>query len=87
MAVSEEDRIKIRKCVELMLTEHGDDASFGDDESLIDSARLDSLAVVKLVSFLESAFGVDFAKLEFDPKRFDSIDAMTAMVEESRALD
>lgn len=76
---------KIRDCVEQMLAEHGDHERFDDTESLIESARLDSLAVVKLVSFLETGFGVDFAKIEFDPTRFDSVDEMVAMVEESQS--
>jgi acyl carrier protein len=37
------------------------------------------------VGFLESAFAVDFARVEFDPKRFDSVNELAALVEESRA--
>lgn len=78
------DRLKIRAFIETLLAEHDDRAPFGDGESLIQVGRLDSLAVVTLVSFLETGFDVDFARIEFDPQRFDSVDEIAAMVEESR---
>jgi acyl carrier protein len=80
----EGDRIKIRAFVEELLGEHDDHAAFGDTESLIKTGRLDSLAVVKLVTFLEADFTVDFAKVEFDPERFDTVAEIAAVVEESR---
>jgi len=80
----EGDRMKIRAFVEELLGEHDDHAAFGDTESLIKTGRLDSLAVVKLVTFLEADFTVDFAKVEFDPERFDTVAEIAAVVEESR---
>jgi acyl carrier protein len=77
-------RIKIRAFVGELLGEHDDRAAFGDAESLIKGGRLDSLAVVKLVLFLETAFAVDFARVEFDPQRFDTVDEIAVMVEQSR---
>jgi acyl carrier protein len=78
-------RMKVRAFVAELLTEHDDHASFADGESLIQAGRLDSLAVVTLVTFLESGFEIDFARIEFDPQRFDSVDEIVGMVEESRA--
>ena len=78
------DLTKIRAFVAELLAKHDDHAAFADGESLIHSARLDSLAVVSLVGFLESAFGVDFAEIEFDPQRFDSVDEIASLVEDSR---
>jgi acyl carrier protein len=80
------DRIKIRTFVEELLREHDDRAPFGDAESLIKTGRLDSFAVVKLVMFLEQGFAVDFATIEFDPERFDSVDGIAEIVEESRRV-
>src|SRR5262249_18731089 len=71
--MDESDRVRIRAFVEELLGEHDDHAAFGDTESLIRTGRLDSLAVVKLVTFLESDFTVDFARVEFDPERFDTV--------------
>ncbi len=78
------DLTRIRAFVAELLREHDDEAAFADAESLINSGRLDSLAVVKLVVFLESGFAVDFAKVEFDPQRFDSVDEIAALIEESK---
>lgn len=78
------DRIRIRAFVEELLGEHDDRAAFGDTESLIKAGRLDSLAVVKLVGFLETEFAVDFVRVEFDPERLDSVAEIAAVIEESR---
>jgi acyl carrier protein len=78
------DRVKIRDFLGGLLREHDDRASFDDAESLIGNGRLDSLAVVNLVVFLESTFGVDFDKVEFDPQRLGSVDEIVAVIEESR---
>ena len=80
------DLVKVRAFVQELLHEHDDRAAFGDDESLIKTGRLDSFAVVKLVMFLEQDFEVDFAILEFDPERFDSVGEIAEMIEESRRL-
>ncbi len=82
--MDESDRVRIRAFVGELLGEHDDRAAFGDSESLIKSGRLDSLAVVKLVTFLESDFTVDFGKVEFDPERFDTVGEIAAVIEESR---
>jgi len=82
--MDQSDRIKIRAFVEELLSEHDDHAAFADAESLIKAGRLDSLAVVKLVTFLESAFAVDFARVEFDPERLDTVAEIAAVIEESR---
>lgn len=82
--MDQSDRVEIRAFVEELLGEHDDHAAFGDSESLIKAGRLDSLAVVKLVTFLESDFAVDFARVEFDPERFDTVAEIVAMIEDSR---
>lgn len=81
-----DDRTRIRTFVATLLAERDDHAPFADGGSLIQAGRLDSLAVVTLVAFLESAFAVDFARIEFDPQRFDTVDELVAMVAESRSL-
>ena len=82
--MDENDRVRIRAFVRELLGEHDDHAAFGDAESLVKSGRLDSLAVVKLVTFLESDFTVDFTRVEFDPERFDTVAEIAAVIEESR---
>ena len=79
------DRVKVRDFLAQLLREHDDREPFGDTESLIKAGRLDSLAVVKLVTFLEAEFAVDFAAIEFDPERFDTVAEIAAVIDESRA--
>lgn len=81
-----DDRLKIRAFLEELLAEHDDRAPFTDDDSLVTSGRLDSYAVVKIVLFLESEFGVDFARVEFDPQRFDTVGEIAAIIAEARLL-
>ena len=80
------DRVAIRTFIEQLLGEQDDRAPFEDGDSLIKSGRLDSLAVTKIVMFLESTFGVDFARIEFDPERLDTIAEIAVVIEESRGL-
>ena len=82
--MAETDRLEIRAFVEKLLAERDDRAPFGDAESLVESGRLDSLAVVTLVTFLESEFDVDFAEIEFDPQRFDSVEELVSIVDEAK---
>lgn len=77
--------MKIRSFVAEQLRERDDHRAFADGESLIKAGRLDSFAVVKLVMFLETSFAVDFDRIEFDPQRFDTVDEIAAMIEESRS--
>jgi len=79
------DLNKIRAFIEELLAEHDDRAPFTDSESLIKSGRLDSLSVTKIVMFLETAFAVDFARVEFDPERLDSIEEIAGVIGESRS--
>ena len=79
-----DDRVTVRTFVREQLSERGDHAAFGDTDSLLASGRLDSLAVAHFVMFLEETFGVDFARIEFDPQRFDTVDHVMAIIEESR---
>ena len=53
-----------------------------DDESLVISGLLDSLAVMRLVVFMEQTFGINFAEEFFDQDAFDTIDKMVEMVKE-----
>jgi acyl carrier protein len=67
---------KTRAFLASRLEEHHDRAPFRDDESLFVSGRLDSLAMTKVIAFLEESFGVDFADVSFDVELVDSVDAI-----------
>ncbi len=80
------DLVRVREFVAELLADHDDRAAFGDAESHVKSGRLDSLAVVKLVTFLEADFAVDFGRVEFEPERFDTVAEIAAVIEDSRRL-
>lgn len=56
-----------------LLDDHGYDQTVDDNDSLILSGLLDSLAVIHIVVFLEQQFGIDFSTIYFDQESFDSI--------------
>lgn len=64
-----------------LLEDQGVVRDFGDDESLITSGLLDSLAVIEIVVLLEKEFDMDFSSLSFDQNDFDSLEAITGFVE------
>ena len=67
------DLEQIREFVFRLLSDHGYTEQVDDDDSLILSGLLDSLAVVQIVVFLEKRFGIDFSTIYFDQTNFDSI--------------
>jgi acyl carrier protein len=67
-----------------LLRERDDTAGFEDTESLFASGRLESLAAVQLVAFLEEQFAIDFSNLDFEIDRIDSIDLIATLCDEVR---
>jgi len=49
---------------------------------LLSGGILDSMSVLELVSFLEDRFRVEFQPHELDRDHFDSLDAISRLVEE-----
>ncbi|MDH4131085.1 MAG: acyl carrier protein [Gemmatimonadota bacterium] len=56
-----------------------------DDDHLIQSGLIDSLAVLEIVAFLEQEFGVDFAEGGIDPSRLATINRILDLVAQQRA--
>lgn len=79
------ERQQLRTFVRQCLDEAGDADDFSDADSLFVSGRLDSLALTRLVLFLEDRHGLDFGALDFSAELLDSIDAMAALVQPSMA--
>ena len=51
-----------------------------DDSSLIEAGVIDSLQLVRIVSYLEETFGVSVADEEIVPKNFETISGMEKLV-------
>ena len=63
-------------------TDLGKDVSgIGPDDSLLESGVIDSMGVLQLVAFLESAHGITIRDDDLMPENFDTIGAIAAFVE------
>lgn len=74
---------EIRATIRAYVIEHfpaARDRELADNDSLIDSGIIDSLGVLDVVAFLESAFALTIADEELEVDDFASIDALTAFV-------
>jgi acyl carrier protein len=72
-----------RYIVEEILLGSGD-TRLDPNESLIDAGILDSLALLRLIGFVEERFGVTVDDVEVVPDNFESINATKAFIEMKR---
>lgn len=70
----------LRAFLEQCLREAGDTGEFADSEALFSSGRLDSLALTRVVLFLEEKFGIDFGALDFSADLIDSVADIQALL-------
>ena len=54
----------------------------GDDDHLVQSGLVDSLALLEIVAFLEHEFGLNFRDGGIDPERFASINRILDLIAE-----
>jgi acyl carrier protein len=52
-----------------------------DDEPLIESGIVDSLGMLKIMSFLDETFGVDLSSAEINLENFKDVRTICALVE------
>jgi len=57
-----------------------DPANLADDTELKESGILDSLSTLKLVSFLEEQFKIEFAARDLDPANLSTIETIEKLV-------
>jgi len=62
------------------LRDNGFHEAVRDDESLIDAGIMDSLSILKTISFLDEKFGIFLTEDELAPKNFESIIAIHNIV-------
>jgi len=53
---------------------------FSNTFSLIESGILDSLAIVKLVEFVEKKFSLEINEDDLTPENFDNIDSISSLL-------
>jgi len=64
-----------------ILSEIVDDVDFDSCTTLIDDGILSSLDIIQLIGALNDEFDISIPATEIVPANFNSVDAMTAMVE------
>ncbi len=52
------------------------------DENLLEQSIIDSLGILKLVTFLEEAFGIQVIDEDIVPENFQSLNSMASFVEQ-----
>jgi acyl carrier protein len=70
----------IRNFITKLLDQRGDRAPFSDREPLFSNGRLDSLAAIEIVAFMERQFSVDFVATGFDIGSIDSVTHMLTLL-------
>ena len=59
--------------------------NLGPDDSLLEKGLLDSLSILKTVTFCEEQFGITIPDDEVLPDHFETVRAIAALVERVRA--
>lgn len=62
-----------------------DRESFEPDQNLLSEGIIDSMGILKLVSFLEERFEIQAGDEDLVPENFESLNAMRAFVELKRS--
>jgi acyl carrier protein len=55
--------------------------SLAEDDRLVRSGLIDSLAILQIVTFLEEKYGIDFAASGVDPEQLGSIGGILDVIE------
>ena len=59
--------------------------SLSDEERLVASGLIDSLAILQIVTYLEGTYDIDFAMRGVDPEQLGSIGGILDVIEETNA--
>ena len=75
------------KLKEFIMTEVNPDLNLSqldDDEPLIESGIIDSLGVLKILAFMDEAFGVDLSSDQIKLENFKNVSSICALVEKQK---
>lgn len=71
----------MRERVLSVLMQTRSDVDFEKETQLIDDGILDSFDIIQIVSDLNEEFDIDITADELEPENFNTLDAITALVE------
>jgi acyl carrier protein len=78
--VETEQKLKQFISREIMFAD--DDAALGSDEPLLGSGIVDSLGIMRLVSYIEEEFGVVVPEDQLVPEHFQSVNRLATFVDQ-----
>ncbi|TND09660.1 MAG: hypothetical protein FD123_1017 [Bacteroidetes bacterium] len=81
MATQDEIRANIRQFLAENIFGGNIPADINDDSKLVSSRIMDSIVALKLVTHLETSFGIEFEAHEVDQDNLDSISIMAGFVQ------
>ena len=58
--------------------------SLGDNEPLVTSGLIDSLAVLQIINYLENTYGIDFSIEGVDPEQLGTVGNILDLIEKKR---
>jgi acyl carrier protein len=58
--------------------------SFSEEERLVASGLIDSLAILQIVTYLETTYDIDFAMRGVDPEQLGSIGGILDVIEQEK---
>ena len=80
-------RTRVRDFMLTAFKESGFSDDFKDDQSLIESGVLDSLSILKLISFMDEQYSIMPNEDELKPEIFESINLIVSFIESKIKLN
>jgi len=77
----EENRVRLLGFLETIRRPERRIEDVGQSENMVQAGLIDSLALLEIVAFLESEFGIDFADSGVDPGRLTTIPSILDLIE------
>lgn len=75
------DKKEIRLFIQTKIMKEGNIDDFKDTDSLIETGIIDSMGIQILLAYLEKTYSIKIADEELTPENFESIDAISVLVQ------
>jgi acyl carrier protein len=75
------ERARLRAFLEAIRRPDAKGDQWRDDDPLVTSGLIDSLAVLEIISYLESEAGIDFSATGVEPENLRSVNAILDLIE------
>ena len=85
MSLNSDDRMldiegQLRKFVDTNLVYGKGDVLYDNDSSFIQEGLVDSMGVLEIIAYVQSAFGIEIGSREVTPQNFDSVNKIGQFV-------